>query len=121
MGRTEQLRGALSKLLNLRFDGGLLTRVSNAFYLDAALVREVVVDIVRSQGRGTLLLVPEDQVDPLVQMSRDIVRLEGLDVRADIIPRATRPGRQHDVVETLSAVAMTQVESFGIDEEVSAA
>ena len=46
--------------------------------LDRPLVRARAKDVVRADGGGAALLVPEDEVDPLVQRRRDRLRLEGL-------------------------------------------
>lgn len=60
-------------------DGGrLLQRVVDVVDVDLTLVKEVVKDVDSLYGRWTLLLVAEDEVDPLVKVGRHVVALQGL-------------------------------------------
>ena len=60
-------------------DGGrLFQRVVDVVDVHLALVEEVVEDVDRLHGRRALLLVAEDQVDPLVEVGRHVVALKSL-------------------------------------------
>ena len=70
-------------------------------------------------GGGTLLLVAEDEIDPFVEMLRDVVALQGRAVDADEFARIVLgPGRQDDVVEGDAALLGAQVEAVAVDQHV---
>ena len=68
----------------------------------------------------SFLLVSEDEIDPLVQMRIDIVRLESLSVFPNEVVGVLRPLRQHDVVDPrlLVALQVTEIEVVGVDQEL---
>lgn len=60
-------------------DGGcLLERVVDVVNVNLALVEQVVEDVDRLDGRRTLLLVAEDEVDPFVEVGRHVITLQRL-------------------------------------------
>ena len=63
----EQQGGRLSEVHDLSFrrlkGGGILYRIE----IDGILVRQVVKDVVSIYSRFTNLLVPENQIDPVVE------------------------------------------------------
>lgn len=82
-------------------------RVSVPVDVDVALVEEVVEEVDAVHRRLTVLLVPEDEVDPLVQVLTDVVALQRLSVHADELTRVLfGPRWQHHVAE-LHAVLLT--------------
>ena len=72
------LFGDLAEVVDEADGGGLLERVVDVVDVHLALVKEVVEHVDRLHGRRTLLLVAEDQVDPLVQVGAHVVTLQGL-------------------------------------------
>ena len=62
-------------------DGHFLHGVIDLVDVHGSLVEQVVEDIVRSQGLFPSLLVAEDEVDPLVEVSRYVVTLQCLNGR----------------------------------------
>ena len=70
---------------------------------DRALVREVVEDVVGGEGGGATLLVAEDQVDPLVDIRRDMLRLQRSTVQRDEgLRAASRLRSQPRTIDTRS-------------------
>ena len=65
------------------------------------------------------LLVAEDEVDPLVQVARDVVRLEGRPQLLDEVCRAVCPRGQGDVTHLGAAVADAEVDVVTVLEEVT--
>lgn len=72
------LFGNLPKVVDEADGGRLLERVVDVVDVDLALVEEVVEDVDGLHSRWTLLLVAEDEVDPLVKVGRHVVALQGL-------------------------------------------
>ena len=72
------LFGNLAEVVDESDDGRLLQRVFDAVDVDVALVEEIVEHVDGVDGARTLLLVPEDQVDPFVQVRAHIVALQRL-------------------------------------------
>jgi hypothetical protein len=68
------------------------------------------------------LMAPEDEVDPLVQVAGDVLRLERSSVYAyERLRGALRPWRQYDVVHTSLPLAglHTEVAGLGVDQELA--
>jgi len=72
------LLGDLSKVVDEADGGGLLQRVVDVVDVHLALVEQVVEHVDRHLRQRALLLVAEDQVDPLVEVGRHVVALQGL-------------------------------------------
>lgn len=82
-------------------------RVSVPVDVNVALVEEVVEEVDAVHRRLAVLLVPEDEVDPLVQVLTDVVALQRLSVNADELARVLLgPRRQHHVAK-LHAILLT--------------
>ena len=73
------LRGHLAKVVDDPDEGVLLERVVDAVDVDVAFVEEIVEDVVCLLRFPALLLVAEDQVDPLVQVGAHVVTLQSLE------------------------------------------
>jgi hypothetical protein len=70
---------------------------------------------------GSPLLAPEHQVDPVVEIRRDVVTLQRLPVDADkLLSAAIGPGGERDVVDDFRALALErpEVDVVGVVEEV---
>lgn len=80
MGNFEDLLGALSKLINLAFDAHLLNGVSNALNVDHPLVGEGVEQIESLDSLLPSLTIAKNQINPLVEMVRDVFGLKGSSV-----------------------------------------
>lgn len=52
--------------------------VANGAEVDRALIRQVIENIEGSGGFGSLLLVAEDQIDPLVELAGHKLTLQSL-------------------------------------------
>lgn len=73
--------------------------------INVALIKEVMEDIDGLDCRLAKLLVAEDEVNPLMQMCRDVVTLQGHAVQADELPGVPLgPGRQHHIIQLLPAL-----------------
>ena len=64
------------------------------------------------------LLDAKDEVDPLVQMRRDVLALERLAVARDEVVRRGGPRRQAHVVDAVAVLPLAQVEAVGVAEEL---
>jgi hypothetical protein len=69
----EDLFGALSELVNLAFNTHLFDRILDLLDINHTFISEGMEKVERLDGLLASLLVPEDEVDPLVQMIRDIL------------------------------------------------
>ena len=78
VGLEEQLAGRLSERLYLVLDRFPHDRVHVGLQVDRALVREVVEHVDGAHRLRALLLVAEYQVDPLVQLAGNKLRLQRL-------------------------------------------
>lgn len=72
------LFGDLPKVVDEADGGRLLERVVDVVNVNLALVEQVVEDVDRLDGRRTLLLVAEDEVDPFVEVGRHVIALQRL-------------------------------------------
>jgi len=72
--RSEDLLRRLAELPNLHLDALPLHRIVDRVDIDGAFVREVVEEIVSAHRVRAALVAAEDQVDPLVQVGRYILR-----------------------------------------------
>ncbi len=68
----------LSEVMNERDDSVPLHGVRDLVNVHCSLVEEMVEDVVTQHGVLPSLLEPEDQVNPLVEVCRDIVTLQCL-------------------------------------------
>ena len=98
----KQLFGYLTKIVDEANGRIALQRVLDAEDVHVALVEEMVEGVVTLLGRLALLPGPENKVDPLVQVGRHVVRLQGLAVHTDKLPWVPLgPRRQDHVVQPL--------------------
>lgn len=72
------LFGDLTEVVDEADGGRLFERVVDVVDVHLALVEQVVEDIHRLHSWGALLLVAEDQVDPLVEVGGHVVALQRL-------------------------------------------
>mmetsp|Transcript_32287 Transcript_32287/g.79275 ORF Transcript_32287/g.79275 Transcript_32287/m.79275 type:complete len:400 (+) Transcript_32287:1181-2380(+) len=87
--------------------------------VDGILVGEIVEDVARLLRVLAPLLVPKYQVDPLVQVVRHVIALQGGARLAHKLPRvALGPRRQHHVIDLDAILARAEVEGVDIGEEV---
>lgn len=71
----ENLLRTLSKFIDLALDSHLFDGVFDAFNIDHAFISEGMEQVKGLDGFLTSLLVAKDQVNPFMQMVRDILRL----------------------------------------------
>ena len=69
----------LSKVVDEPYDGIFLQRVCNAVDVDIALVEQVVKDVNCFYSCRSLLLGPEYQINPFMEVCTDIVTFQGLE------------------------------------------
>lgn len=115
----EDLRGILSEVLDHAIDRLSCDRIIDRFPVKGVLVRTIHEDIQSIDRCLPGLFVSEDQVDPLMQMSRDEIRFQGnaMDLN-EFFRRVIRPGWQFHVVQQLIVrLQFAQIESIRIDEK----
>ena len=66
------LTGGLSKVVNHSLDSLALWLILDGIQVDCPLVGAVVEDVGGLNRRAAFLLVPEDQVDPMVEVRTDM-------------------------------------------------
>lgn len=74
----KQLGRRLAKLADLRLNRGKVFGVGDGVKINRALVGEGVEDVEGIDGGRAALLGAKDEIDPLVQMPRDVVTLKCL-------------------------------------------
>ena len=78
-------------------------------------IEEHILSLVRCPAA---LLEAEDEVDPLVQVSRHVLALQRLPVDSHELLRCGSPGRQHDVAQLGVVLLGAQVQLVDVPEEV---
>ena len=117
--RVPQLRGALPKVGDLHLHGPPRDGVLDSVHVHGVLVGQVVKHVARLDGVLAALLVAEDQVDPVVEVSGHVVRLERLPVEADeLFLAAVGPGGQHDVAEGVARLGHAHVEPVRVGQRL---
>ena len=66
----------------------------------------------------TFLLVSEDEIDPLVDLARDELRLQGLAVDPDELVRVWGPGRKLYIADVASVLVVTELEAVHVDKHL---
>ena len=95
----EELFGNLAEVVDKADGGVFLERVGDAVDVDVALVKEMMKDVDRFEGRLALLFEAENEIDPLVQMSGDEVAFQGFAMSSNKFSRiAFGPRRKENVV-----------------------
>ena len=109
----QQLRRDLSEVLDHSFDRLASDRIFDGVDVHRLFVRAVHEDVQGVDGRLPGLFVAEDQIDPFVQMSRDVVRLQGQSMQTNELFRGLmRPGRELNVLHGLMGdLQFAQIES----------
>ena len=79
----------------------------------------MVEEVVGLLGLLPALLVAEDEVDPVVNVPRDVLRLEGLPQGLDEVLRVLGPRREPHVPDLRAAVPITKVNPVPVEEEVT--
>ena len=74
----EQLRRGLTETSNLVLDRLSHHRVGHSCQVHLAVVRQVVEDVGGAHSFRSALFVAEDEVDPLVQLAGNDLRLQSL-------------------------------------------
>jgi len=118
VGFQEQLARSLTERLDLLFNSLTHHRVALLVEVNGALVREIVEHVCRPDCLWPLLLVAEDQVDPLVELARDKLRLESLSVDPDKLLGTVCPRRQLDVVHLGPVVQSAKSVVGAVDEHL---
>jgi hypothetical protein len=114
----EDLFGALSKLVDLTFDTHFFNGVLDALDIDHALVGKGVEQIISLNGFLASLLVPEDKIDPFMQIFRDIVWLEGLSIHFEKdIWVSVGPEGNPNITYLLFVLSDSQIEILIVFEE----
>ncbi len=80
MSVLEELTGTLSKTEDLGDSGLADNRVFDAIDVHTSFVGQVEEEVVCLEGFFSLLFVPEDEVDPMMEVETDEFRLKGLAV-----------------------------------------
>lgn len=88
---------------------------SEEVMLIALVVVEVVVLFCGLNGR----LVAEDEIDPVMQLSTDVVGLEGFSHLKDEFFRRARPHRQSHCIHVFPFLLPTQVDAVSVSQELS--
>lgn len=78
MGDDEDLFRTLTKLINLIFESHFLDRVFDCLDIHHSFVCEMIEQIIGFNGLLSSLFVAEDQIDPFMQVIRDICGLQSL-------------------------------------------
>ena len=76
----------LSKIVNKSYCRVSIERIFDLVDVHRSFVEEMMKDVVRFDGRLSLLSISKHEIDPLVQMSRNVVALESLRARGHIFP-----------------------------------
>ena len=114
----EDLFGTLPELVDLALDAHLFYGVLDLLDIDHALVGEGVEEVVGLDGLLPALLVPEDQVDPLVQVVRHVLGLQGFSVDLQVGVRvAVGPLRDLHVRHLLLVLPHAQVQVLVVLQE----
>ena len=96
---TTDLFGNLSKVVDKPNGSILLQGVVNSIDIHIPLIEQMVEHVGGIHSQRSLLFVPEDEVDPLVDVSAHVVALERLSVSSDKLACvALRPSWQLHVV-----------------------
>ena len=114
----DQLRRRLPEELDLLLHRRSVLRVE-ALEVDGAFVRQIVEDVQVLLRVLPVLLVPEDQIDPLVEMCGHVLRLERFAVEPhELIRRSVRPRWEPDVAEGVAPLRRAEAEVVGVAEKV---
>eukprot|EP00162_Nutomonas_longa_P010978 comp20268_c0_seq1/m.40279 comp20268_c0_seq1/g.40279 ORF comp20268_c0_seq1/g.40279 comp20268_c0_seq1/m.40279 type:complete len:404 (-) comp20268_c0_seq1:503-1714(-) len=113
------MRG-LAKVVDLRDRGCLFRRVFNRIEIDLAFIGEIVEDIQCLGGLGSGLLVSKDEIDPLVQVLRDIVAFQRhAHLACELARVAMGPRREHHTIHKRAFLLHTEIKAVGILEKVA--
>jgi hypothetical protein len=78
MRNLEDLFRTLAKLVDLALDAHFFNGILDAFDIDHTFISEGMEQVVSLDSLLSSLLVAEDQVDPFVQIFRDVLRFKSL-------------------------------------------
>lgn len=116
----KHLMRCLSKVVNHTSKDSPLLCVRDAVQIGCSAVRQMMEDVEVLHGSFSSLLVPKDEIDPLVQILAHIRTLQCLSMLGDEYSWVTLgPGREFDMVN-LGAVALsiTKVVSVDVGQEL---
>jgi len=71
--------------------------------------------------KATFLFVSKDEIDPLMDLTRDELRLEGLPVDPDELVRIGGPGGQLHVADLGAVLNLAQLEAVHVHEHLGKA
>ena len=98
----------LAKVVNEANGGIFLERIVYGVDVDVAFIEEMVEDIDGLHCWWSLLFVPKDQINPLVDVCADVVTLQRLPVGTDEFPRVSLcPPGQDYITELHSTLLCT--------------
>jgi hypothetical protein len=89
----EQLFRSLSKLIDLDFQRGALDTVLYTNSFQVPLITHRVENVVRLYSIFTPLLIPKDQVNPVVEVFRNILAFQGLSMDLEEVCGVMSPSR----------------------------
>lgn len=117
MRDSEQLPGGLPKLVDLHLKSSSLHGVVEAVKINRSLIGEGVEKVVCLNGLHPSLLVPKDEVDPLVKVGTDVRALKGGAVLGDEVVRVGTPRGKRHIPDDLSILAGPKGEAVAVQEE----
>ena len=115
----KQLARCLSVVINLFLETLFLKRVAHCVKVHSVLIRNSWESIKTFLSLLIFLFVPEYVVNPSVEVLRDILRLKCLShVYHEEVGVVLAPRRQLDIVNYLSILFLSKVDSIMVDKEL---
>ena len=109
----------LAEIVDESNDGVLLQRIFDTINVHVDFVEKRMEEVGGFDGRWTLLFIAEDEIDPLVQVLRDVVALQCGTMKPDEFPGIIlSPGRKYNIVQGHSALFASEIETVGVDQKV---
>lgn len=112
----KQLRRSLPKIPDLVLDGFPHHLILNRVQVDAPLVSQIIEAIRRPYRLGAFLLVPEDQIYPLMQLAGHEFGFQRHPVDPHELFRGAGPGRELRVSYGFPVLVQAQSVPVGVDE-----
>jgi hypothetical protein len=91
----------LSEFADLNLNSTSIVDSRYGFYTDFVAVSQRVKQVVGCLCGSTALLRAKNEVNPRVQLRRNVGRFESLSVELNVGLRCRGPGRQNDIVDFL--------------------
>jgi hypothetical protein len=115
----EQLCGGIPEFSNLGDKCSLLRWVGDLCKIHCAFIGEVVEQVVRVHGSLASLLVPKNEVDPVVNVFGHVLALQSLSTLFDEIAFRARPGRQLHIVHFVAILPHAQIQTTDVAQEAA--